>query len=274
MFSYSQKKDDFAADVPANGIPQNVDDGYRSILNEQVTDGWHGKMTWGEAARRDGAPPIAVAGLQIDINKMLKDLKALDPILAPTMSWGALLQMPMFIKQLRAKTNDGFFLTRAPAALAGCFFVKPERAFEAMDKVQKQTWNSRGSKEFSWNLPGEFRFVQVADKATLQPIEPGLWFNAQMISFSDTAKNDQAWRKEFKAVEDYWKNELGARPHMGKVWGLEEGADGDIAMFAPSYACTIYSQEAKDAFNEYRRKWDPHGLFYAGLGPKLVGPCP
>merc|ERR1712039_1078282 len=62
--------------------------------------------------------------------------------------------------------------------------------------------------------------------------EPGLWFNAQMISFSDLAENDQAWRKEFKAVEDYWVQELGARPHMGKLWGLEEVADGDIEPFS------------------------------------------
>merc|ERR1711972_322915 len=194
--------------------------------------------------------------------------------LARLMSWSAIDQMPMFIRQQRNLVNDGFFLTRSPAALAAAFFVKPDKAFAAMNKVKEQTWNSRKSSDFVWNLPGEFRFIRVEDKATLQPMEPGLWFNAQMISFSDLAKNDQAWRKEFKAVEDYWVKELDARPHMGKLWGMEARADGDIEPFSHSYACTIYSQKAKDTFNAYRQKWDPHGLFFAGLGPQLVGPCP
>merc|ERR1712232_125887 len=201
MFSYSQKKNEHASDVPENRMPNIIEANYQSIL-------------------------------------------------------------------------DGFFLTRSPAALAAAFFVNPDKAFDAMNKVKEHTWNSRHSKQFTWNLPGEFRFIHVADKATLQPMEPGLWFNAQMISFSDLAENDQAWRKEFKAVEDYWVQELGARPHMGKLWGMEESANGDIEPFANSYACTIYSQATKDAFNAYREKWDPHGLFFTGLGQKLLSPCP
>merc|ERR1711972_1047803 len=186
--------------------------------------------------------------------------------LARLMSWSAIDQMPMFIRQQRNLVNDGFFLTRSPAALAAAFFVKPDKAFAAMNKVKEQTWNSRKSSDFVWNLPGEFRFIRVEDKATLQPMEPGLWFNAQMISFSDLAKNDQAWRKEFKAVEDYWVQELDARPHMGKLWGMEALPNGDIESFSHAYACTIYSQATKDEFNAYRQTWDPHGLFFAGLG--------
>merc|ERR1711990_1366407 len=37
---------------------------------------------------------------------------------------------------------------------------------------------------------------------------------------------------------------------MGKLWGLEEVADGDIEPFSPAYACKIYSQATKDTFNE------------------------
>merc|ERR1719195_1925604 len=104
-------------------------------------------------------------------------------------------------------------------------------------------------------------------------MEPGLWFNAQMISFSDLAKNDHAWCKEFKAIEDSWVHELGARPHMGKLWGFEKYPNGDIEPFSTAYACKIYSQEAKEIFNAYRQQWDPHGMFFSGLGPKLLGPC-
>jgi len=272
MFSFSQKMNENASDVLENGIPENVDQNYQAILDEKVTDGWHGEMTWSEAARRDGAPPIAIAGVQLDINAGLDAFKWLG--LARLMTSSAISQMPSMIRQQRKKVNDGFFLTRSPAALAGAFFVKPNKAFAAMNKVRQHVLNSRGSKSFTWNLPGEFRFIRVADKATLQPMEAGLWFNAQMISFSDLAENDQAWRREFKAVEDYWVKELDARPHMGKLWGLEEVADGDIEPFSPSYACTIYSQATKNTFNAYRKTWDPDGLFFAGLGPKLLSPCP
>jgi len=272
MFSFSQKMNENASDAPENGIPENIEDNYQSIMDQKVTDGWHGEMTWSEAARRDGAPPIAIGGVQLDINGMLDKFKWLG--LARMMTGSALMQMPSMIREQRNKVNDGFFLTRSPAALAGAFFVKPDKAFAAMNKVRDQVLNSRSSKKFVWNLPGEFRFIRVADKATLQPMEPGLWFNAQMISFSDLAENDHAWRKEFKAVEDYWVQELGARPHMGKLWGMEEFPNGDIEPFSHAYACTIYSQAAKDTFNAYREAWDPQGLFFAGLGQQLLGPCP
>jgi len=272
MFSYSQKKNQHASDVPENRMPENIDANYQSILDERVTDGWHGEMSWSQAARRDGAPPIAIAGVQLDVNGLLDSFKWLG--LARLMSAAAIGEMPNIIEGQRKKVNDGFFLTRSPAALAAAFFVKPDKAFDAMNKVKEHTWNSRHSKQFTWNLPGEFRFIHVADKATLQPMEPGLWFNAQMISFSDLAENDQAWRREFKAVEDYWVQELEARPHMGKLWGMQEVTSGDIEPFADGYACTIYAQEVKDAFNAYRQKWDPHGLFFVGLGSKLLGPCP
>jgi len=205
------------------------------------------------------------------VNGMLETFRWLG--LARFMSAAALGEMPNMIEAQRKKVNDGFFLTRSPAALAGAFFVKPDKAYAAMNKLKEHIWNSRNNSKFMWNLPGEYRFIQVSDKATLQPMEPGLWFNAQMISFSDLAESDLDWRKEFKAVEDHWVGELGARPHMGKLWGMEELPNGDIEPFSHAYACTIYSQTAKDTFNEYRQKWDPHGLFFAGLGPTLLGPC-
>eukprot|EP00443_Scrippsiella_acuminata_P010355 CAMPEP_0115234128 /NCGR_PEP_ID=MMETSP0270-20121206/34631_1 /TAXON_ID=71861 /ORGANISM="Scrippsiella trochoidea, Strain CCMP3099" /LENGTH=271 /DNA_ID=CAMNT_0002648861 /DNA_START=1 /DNA_END=818 /DNA_ORIENTATION=+ len=123
-----------------------------------------------------------------------------------------------------------------------------------------------------WNLPGEFRFINVQDSAVLQPVEPGLWFNAQMISFADLAKNDQAWKKDFKVVEDYWINELGAKPHMGKLMGFREQDNGEVEPFADEYVCTIYSNEQKQAFSAYREQLDPDGLFATGLGMKFLAP--
>jgi hypothetical protein len=226
-------------------------------------------MSWGEAARRDGAPPIKIAGLEV--NDILGGLKALP--LAGTLSKTAMREIPNFAKTMSDKVNDGFFLTYSPAALAAAYFVEPSKAFAAMDFLKKVQLESKSSKEFVWNLPGEFRFLNVSDSAVLQPVPAGLWFNAQMIGFADLAKNDQAWKRDFKRVEDYWVKELKAQPHMGKLFGFEEQADGSVEPFADSYSCTIYSEEQKARFSMYREKQDPEGLFATGLGMKFLAPC-
>jgi len=229
----------------------------------------HGITTWSEAARRDGAPPIRIAS--VDVNDFLKSMKRLP--LARTLSRQAIVQIPNMAADLSDKFNDGFFLTQSPAALAAAYFVHPSKGFEAMDYLRKVQMESIHDKDFMWNLPGEFRFINVQDSAVLQPIEPGLWFNAQMISFADLAKNDQAWKRDFKTVEDYWINELGAKPHMGKLMGFREKENGEVQPFADEYVCTIYSKEQKEAFSSYREQLDPHGLFATGLGMKFLVPC-
>merc|ERR1719226_227332 len=184
--------------------------------------------------------------------------------LARTMSRQAVVQIPKMASDLNRKYNDGFFLTQSPAALAAAYFVHPSKGFEAMDFLRRVQLDSIGDKEFMWNLPGEFRFINVQDSAVLQPVKAGLWFNAQMISFADLAKNDQAWKRDFKTVEEHWVNELGAKPHMGKLWGFETQADGTVEPFAESFACKIYSDEQKSTFLAYRKKEDPEGLFATG----------
>jgi len=251
------------------GIPAGIEDNYRRLMEKRVTDDWHGAMSWSQAARRDGAPPIKIAG--VDVNDMLKALKGLG--LAKTMSKQAIVNIPRLAKGLSKKVNDGFFLTQSPAALAAAYFVHPSKAFEAMDYLRKVQLESMGSKDFMWNLPGEFRFIKVQDSAILQPVTPGLWFNAQMISFADLAKNAQAWKRDFKKVEDHWVKDLKAQPHMGKLFGFEQDKDGEVEPFADSYSCTIYSSEQKSAFSSYRERMDPEGLFATGLGMKFLAPC-
>jgi len=226
-------------------------------------------MTWGEAARRDGAPPIKIAG--VDVNDMLDGIKALP--LAGLLSKAAVEEIPGFVGRMSKRVNDGFFLTYSPAALAAAYFVEPSKAFAAMDYLRKVQLESKKSKDFVWNLPGEFRFLNVQDSAVLQPVKAGIWFNAQMISFADLAKNDQAWKRDFKKVEDYWVKELKAQPHIGKLFGFETGADGAVVPFADSYSCTIYSDDQKASFEAYRHQQDPEGLFATGLGMKFLSPC-
>lgn len=271
MQVYAQKANE---SVDANfegelGIPYGVAENYRDIKNRRVVDDWHGSMTWGEAARRDGAPPIKVAG--VDVNDMLKAFKKLG--LAKTMSKQAILNIPRLVRTLSKKVNDGFFLTQSPAALAAAYFVKPEHAFASMDFLRKVQLESLSSKEFVWNLPGEFRFINVQDSAVLQPVPPGIWFNTQMISFADLAENDQAWKRDFAKVEQNWVKKLGAKPHLGKLFGFETRPNGEVEPFADSYSCEIFSDDQKTKFNEYRKKQDPNDLFASGTGMKFLATC-
>uniref|UniRef100_A0A7S2K041 D-arabinono-1,4-lactone oxidase C-terminal domain-containing protein n=1 Tax=Zooxanthella nutricula TaxID=1333877 RepID=A0A7S2K041_9DINO len=142
-----------------------------------------------------------------------------------------------------------------------------------MDRLRDVQLASRGSKRFQWNLPGEFRFIKVSDQAVLQPIGAGLWFNAQMISMEALARDEQQWKQEFMKIEKYWVNDLGAKPHMGKLWGFHRTETGEVEAFSEKFACTIYSAETKAKFDGYRRQQDPEGLFFSGLGPKLLAPC-
>merc|ERR1719215_2223333 len=269
---YAQKANS-SVDVDFDGqlsMPENVADSYAKMKNKRVKDDWHGWMSWGEAARRDGAPPIKIAGT--DVNDVLDSMKRHKLGMAKIMSSKALSSISNMVKEFSKKFNDGFFLNHSPAALAAAYFVKPEKAFASMDFLRKVQLESRKSKEFVWNLPGEFRFVNVQDSAVLQPIPAGVWFNTQMIAFADLAQNDQAWKREFMKVEQNWVKELGARPHMGKLFGFAE-KDGEVEPFADSYSCTIYSKEQKTAFEAYRKQQDPQGLFAAGLGMKFLAEC-
>jgi len=268
---YAQKANhsvdpDFAGQ---SGIPRDVDAQYRQMMEKRVRDGWHGEMSWDEAARRDGAPPIKIAG--VDVNDLLKAFKRLP--LARTMSRKAVRAIEPLVEDMSDKVNDGFFLAHAPAALAAAYFVEPSQAFEAMDYLRRVQLESLSSNEFVWNLPGEFRFVNVQDSAVLQPVPAGLWFNCQMIAFADLAKNDQAWKREFKRVEDYWVKHLKAKPHMGKLFGFEEVSADNIQPFADSYSCSIYTSEQKRTFSAYRQKVDPEGLFATGQAMKFLVPC-
>jgi len=268
---YAQKANE---SVDAGGDPNLTEEALRTnywtLLTKPIMDTLHGGMSYSQAARRDGAPPIEIAGS--DVNNMLEGLKHLH--LAKFLSHQAITNIPRFVTTMRNSSNDGFFLVESPASLAAAYFIKPEYAFAAMDFLRTTQLQSVGHQDFVWNLPGESRFIRVQDSAVLQPVPPGLWFNTQMISFKDLAENDQAWKKDFKKVEDYWVKELGAKPHMGKLWGFEEQAGGEVQPFAEKFACKIYTDEAKAAFETYRYSADPDGLFSSGLGMQLLGPCP
>mmetsp|Transcript_17209 Transcript_17209/g.34883 ORF Transcript_17209/g.34883 Transcript_17209/m.34883 type:complete len:444 (-) Transcript_17209:184-1515(-) len=252
------------------GVPSHAADKYAELLKRRVRDEVHGSMSWGEAARRDGAPPFRRLG--IDANTLLRI--ALRLPLAKRLSKQAMETVPRFVQKASEQTNDGFYLTESPAALAAAFFFEPAKAFEAMDYLRQVQLDRLGTHDFMWNLPGEFRFVKVSSSAVLQPVPSGLWFVAEMISFKELAKTDQSWKVAFERVQDYWVNFLGAKPHMGKLFGFEVQRDGAVEAFADKYTrCSVYSEEQKNEFEAYRSAQDPSNFFASGLGMTLLAPC-
>merc|ERR1719229_595721 len=250
-------------------MPENIVDNYQDMLENPVTLDGHGTMTYEQAARRDGSPPLVIVGL--DFNKVLSAFNWLP--LARAMSWSAMVGIPMFVRNFRSKTNDGFMQTQTPAALAAAYYFEPADAFTALDFLRKVQLESLKSTDFVWNLPAEFRFINISDAATLQPISPGLRVAVEMMSFEDLAKTDQSWKRDFRRVEEFWIDTMGSTPHLGKIWGFAETADGHTEPFQSSRSCVIFSQEQKSAFQSYRTAADPDDLFYSGLGKDLLMPC-
>mmetsp|Transcript_57887 Transcript_57887/g.166034 ORF Transcript_57887/g.166034 Transcript_57887/m.166034 type:complete len:707 (+) Transcript_57887:84-2204(+) len=251
------------------GCPADAAKEYQEMLDESVYLEGHGTMSWGKATRRDGSPPLSVAGL--DLNKVLETFNWIP--MAKAMSWSSLRGIERLVQSFSGTVNDGFFLYRTPAALAGAFYFKPEDAFRALDYLRNVQLASASSEEFVWNLPAEFRFITVKNVSTLAPIAPGTWMVVEMMSFADLAKTEQGWKRDMKKVEEYWVNELGAKPHLGKLFGFGETESGLVEPFRDSGTCTIFSHAQKASFNTYRQSVDPDGLFASGMGMKLLAPC-
>lgn len=273
--------------------PDGIEQNYGGLLDSTVHDRPWGLLKYSEAARASGFPRLQLAeeaaGVtgsipdELDMHAVLSGLRqtgayvhldtALMRRMAPMLSGMTLTTVPTLIDKLRRRVNDGFFLTNSPVALISAWFLKPEKAFEAMDFLaREQLLSLNGDGAFVWNQPAEFRFVTVKDSAVLQPVEPGFYFNSEFLSFPSLEGEKNGWEKAFKKVQDYWVDELGGRPHMGKYWGFAE-VDGNVVPFADSEVCKVYSESRKKAFNDYRKQQDPHGLFAAGLGMRLLGPC-
>jgi len=279
-------KENGNADEPgvATGIPSTLAANYRKLREERVQKFAHnGKITYGESVRKEGCPALHIDPFEIvNVNRLVgsKLVPTLAQVIEPLgFSTQTLSQLPNIVGKQRDLANDGFFATRAPNTLIAAYFIKPELSFKAFDFLRQRirarngqaTWfNASG---FSWNQPGEFRFMDVKQDAVLQPVPPGRWFVSEILSFPDAAATDQAWKEAFKEVEDYWVNELGAIPHLGKLFGFAEGADGQLEVFNQQKVCQVYSAWTKKTFKSYQAQVDPQGRFNYGLGEKLLRNC-
>jgi len=264
-------------------MPSNITDNYKKLKAQKV-DGFvhNGKTEYSESIRREGCPPLHLDPFKIvNVNRLVgsKLIPTLARVIEPLgFASLTLSQLPKLVKEQEERSNDGFFAVKAPNTLIAAYFIKPELSFQAFDFLRKAvrrrngqaTWfNATG---FSWNQPAEFRFMTVTDDAVLQPVPPGVWFVSEILSFPDSAATDQEWKKAFKEVEDYWVNELGAIPHLGKLFGFEE-ENGKLEVFSQKRVCKVYSAETKEQFKAYQARVDPSGRFNYGLGEKLLRSC-
>jgi len=266
-----------------NAIPANIASNYQKLREDTVEKFQHnGRIPYGESIRKEGCPALYLDPFEIvNVNKFVGSrlLPTIARVINPlTFAAMTIKEFDGLVKEQRDRSNDGFFAVKAPNTLIAAYFIKPELSFRAFDFMRESvkrrngqaTWfNASG---FSWNQPAEFRFMKVTDDAVLQPVPPGWWFVSEILSFPDSAATDQAWKEAFKEVEDYWVNELGAVPHIGKLFAFDE-VDGKLETFSQRKVCKVYPDSTKSTFKSYQSQVDPEGRFNYGLGEKLLRNC-
>jgi len=267
----------------ATGVPRNLAKNYAKLRDDKVTKFAHnGKITYGESVRKEGCPALYLDPFEIvNVNRLVgtKLVPTIARVINPlSFASQTIDKLPSLVKEQRDRSNDGFFAVKAPNTLIAAYFIRPELSFKAFDFMRESVKRRNGqatwfkAEGFSWNQPAEFRFMKVGDDAVLQPVPPGWWFVSEILSFPDSAATDQAWKEAFYEVEDYWVNQLGAIPHIGKLFAFDK-VNGTYETFSQRKVCKVYPSSTKNTFKSYQRQVDPAGLFNYGLGERLMRSC-
>jgi hypothetical protein len=253
----------------ASSVPEDVEKSYEQLYDEGIKSNGRG-LSYGNSARKEGCPPMSSI-MGFTINDVYKALSWLPPIerLMAQITMGTL---PALVWSASNSRNDGFFAIKAPDAHIAAYFLKPEKAFDAFDHLRNTTLRHKAVDEFTWNQPAEFRFANIEDSSVLQPVPAGTYFISEVLAFPGTAPSKNSMYKAFKEMEDHWVGELGAQPHIGKMFGFDH-VGADVKPFVHSKTCKVYSTEQKDAFEAYRKLQDPLGLFNHGFATDLLKSC-
>ncbi|MFN0215441.1 MAG: FAD-binding protein [Saprospiraceae bacterium] len=125
--------------------------------------------------------------------------------------------------------------------------------------------------KFHIAAPMEFRFIKSGNSAmsgTFSEAPGNSWFlNLDLIGFieKDMASNyNKKLLQFFAEVEQAWVNK-GGFPHNGKMYGFYKPEDNSTsAPFNPFFLSRLRKRRGPrlEAFNAYRKKLDPNGLFY------------
>lgn len=131
---------------------------------------------------------------------------------------------------------------------------------------------------FHVTSPLEFRFVKAGDSSAMAGTykarggETDTWFvSLDLIALMDSKVTSatsylQEMLKFFAHVERAWVG-YGGLPHQGKMYGFydPEGADGNFSQpFNPNFIHNVKERRAEgvvEAFNTFRKQWDPNGMF-------------
>lgn len=255
--------------------PDNVADGYRDTMTastrDEILSDWpeNGKGSfdvyneYNSGVRHWGGPNILPLGW--DLNDILGGFPR-------TMTKLSMSGSEMLINSNRDAMNDGFYAMKVPNVIYAAFFIEPSKLFEAFNVVVDSFKRHDGSSAFAWNGPPELRFIKVEDDAVMNPVPAGLWAVSEILYFP-VAEDDQDWKRAFKHLQDEWEDRLGARPHIGKMWGFDTAADGTVQPYQWERACRLYSDSQKSAFDAFRRQTDPDDLFAGGDAMKLLSSC-
>jgi FAD/FMN-containing dehydrogenase len=124
--------------------------------------------------------------------------------------------------------------------------------------------------------PMEFRFVKGGDSAmsgTFTEDPEHTWFvNLDLIGFVEADQMESDYPAEllqfFADVEREWV-EMGGLPHNGKMYGFYDPTDAPgtyskTGPFNPNFLAKLRELRGAplEAFNAYRKRLDPNGLFY------------
>jgi len=268
---YMNKANSFASHLDVvNGQPSDMDANYHNWASQET---WsiHGMLRYEDSASVEGAPPLKRAFVSInDVHDFFSSLPVDRALTRST-----LMSVPVLIQQARDAVNDGFWVTQAPNTYYASYFIPPSRAFEAMDYIRRKQTERWGRTDFAWNLPFEFRFITITDDAVLQPVPPGMYWIAEIMTLTDKQEDRFVRWQAFREIEDHIMNEFGGVPHSGKLFAFGPNEAGYVEPFRDSKLCRLLTVEQKAKFEAYQRSCDPDGVFALNttLGMKLLAPC-
>lgn len=132
-------------------------------------------------------------------------------------------------------------------------------------------------------VPLEFRFIKGGNTAmagTYSSKPSGSYFvNFDLIAFAavkgETLEYTDKLKRLFSSVEREWVA-LGGWPHQGKMYGFFDPTAPDDSFsepFNPAFMDVLRHRRGArvQAFNAYRKKCDPGGMFCTGFVSQLVG---
>lgn len=163
-------------------------------------------------------------------------------------------------------TNDGYWVRQATGAAIMAYFIPSDQAFKALNIYRtifrECLHNTEDEDVFKINQPCEFRFVtiQKGGGPKLFHIPEGEYCVVEVLSFTGFTKSRVY--DALHQVEQAWLD-MGAVPHVGKLFGFHKGRDGETLPFARRafHNDRLATAADRQEFETRRAACDPDGIF-------------